>query len=364
MTTSPGAGEFELTDLTLARGDATGEFLTAGAVTVRAGSHVALRRVVVLDNVADNAGGGLLLDSEAPLVASALVERCRFEGNVSPGPAGGGGIYATNDSVLSVVDSTFVDNRAEAEFGNGGGLFLRNSEVTVARSTVSGNRANANGGGIAIFSALSGTASVTLTDSTITDNVAEANGDSDGNGGGIFASNDTSGATLALSLANTLVAANSDSGFQTHPDLSLLGAVALVSLGSNLVGAAEGSTWSAGTPNASGDFVGTVATPLDPLLQPLADAGGATPVHLPAPDPSSRTLDHGDCAEPDADQRGWRHPTSGERAVDLASVPNGPASDGCDIGATELGAAPPVGSLWADGFENGTPFLWSATVLD
>ena len=365
--TPEGDGLLEVRDLALTRGDSTGLPTTlGGGATVLDGDSALFLRVVFRDNRADNLGGGLLLISDPPGAATAWVEECLFEGNVAQGPAGGGGIYASSGSVLAVVASTFVDNRAEAEFGTGGAMFLRDAEAVIQRSTVSANRASSSGGGIAIAAGPGGTATVAITDTTITANVAETNGDTQGDGGGIYVQSNLNGGMVDLTLGNSLVAGNFDSGFSTFPDLTLSGPVTLSSLSFNLLGANDGgSGWPTGTPNAAGDYVGTVATPVDPLLEPLGEHGGPTPVHLPASQPASVTVDHGLCAQPAADQRGHRNPTTGTRPVDHPTVPNSPSGDRCDIGAVELGAGPAPGApLFADGFESGTPYLWSASLLE
>ena len=48
-----------------------------------------------------------------------------------------------------------------------------------------------------------------------------------------------------------------------------------------------------------------------------------------------------------------------ERIVDIGALPNGPGSDGCDIGAVERGAnAATALALFDDGFESGTTLAW------
>jgi hypothetical protein len=56
--------------------------------------------------------------------------------------SGGGAIFSDFDSEPSIVNSTFVGNRA----ANGGGVFSSRGSVTVANSILWGNRARAGGG--------------------------------------------------------------------------------------------------------------------------------------------------------------------------------------------------------------------------
>ncbi|HVM47296.1 MAG TPA: choice-of-anchor Q domain-containing protein [Candidatus Acidoferrum sp.] len=71
--------------------------------------------------------------------------------------------------------------------------------------------------------------------------------------------------------------------------------------------------------------MGTVASPLDPLLEPLAQNGSGLPTHKPAP--FSPVLDAGASFSLTTDERGAPRP------YDLPNYPN--ASDGSDIGAFE-----------------------------
>ena len=125
---------------------------------------------------------------------------------------------------------------------------------------------------------------------------------------GTFHHNDGGGMRLlgsgTLTLVNTIVA-NSLSGSDCSG--------AVTSLGHNLD---SDNAWNLTDPD---DLPGE-----DPLLGPLPDNGGPTETHALLP--GSPAIDAGDdSAAPDTDQRG-------------APRPYGPASD---IGAFELGAAPP-----------------------
>ncbi|MEM9016072.1 MAG: choice-of-anchor Q domain-containing protein, partial [Verrucomicrobiota bacterium] len=76
-----------------------------------------------------------------------------------------------------------------------------------------------------------------------------------------------------------------------------------------------------GTPNADGNYVGTTFAPLDPLLSPLQDNGGATLTRLPLEGSPAIDPAGGDMSSTFAlDQRG------GERVQ----------NDNVDIGAVEV----------------------------
>jgi predicted outer membrane repeat protein len=265
-------------------------------------------------NLASFRGGGLLN------FRSATVAGSTFSGN-SAGSDSGGGIYSegsfSGSATLSVTASTFQGN-SSAFFG--GGVFSGSQNTaTVATSKFSGN-SSLLGGGIANF----GTASLSVVNSTFSGNSAvfagggmynasfdgsaslavtssTISGNSSANGGGIFNFD-------AATIRNTIVALNTgDFG----PDVSGI----FTSSGFNLIGIGDGSTGF----TATGDQVGTAASPIDPVLGPLADNGG--PTETMALLPGSPALNAGDPAlAGTTDRRGVLRP-------------QGP---GVDIGAFEL----------------------------
>jgi CSLREA domain-containing protein len=96
----------------------------------------------------------------------------------------GGGILNQDDGTLTVTDSTISDNTAD---GDGGGIDNDGEgNLTVTGSTISGNTAGRDGGGIQTDTT---PGTVTVSDSTISGNTA------DGDGGGI-ANNDDGTLTI------------------------------------------------------------------------------------------------------------------------------------------------------------------------
>lgn len=77
--------------------------------------------------------------------------------------------------------------------------------------------------------------------------------------------------------------------------------------------------------------MGTLLSPLDPVLAPLAQNGGGMPTHAPLL--GSPVIDQGNSFGLATDQRG------APRTYDYPSVPN--QADGTDIGAVELGSTAP-----------------------
>jgi VCBS repeat-containing protein len=114
--------------------------------------------------------------------------------------AEGGGILNQEDGTLTVTDSTLSENSAP----KGGGLANKGGTLTVANSKVSDNRAtgqdNPSGGGI--YTSDNGT--LTVTDSTVSDNSAtDSEGLTNPTGGGIANVNGT------LTVSNSTFSGNS-----------------------------------------------------------------------------------------------------------------------------------------------------------
>lgn len=353
-------GFFLLSGLTLRQGLAPATAGSdGGALEVGPGEWVRVERVSFELNRSPAGGGALAVEGIPGAEARAEVREATFALNQSQSGRSGGAIRAV-DAVLFVEDSTFLANLAQG--GHGGAVYLQRAVATFARSTFSGNAADVNGGAIdANALAGGGPTSIELRDSTLTANEADFDGDGSGDGGGL-ATGSSVGLTVDLTAVNSIVAGNLDDDAHSQPDLSMFVVTAtLTTTGWNLIGDNEGGEdfFAAGAPNALGDFVGTAAAPIDPRLESLADNGGPTPTHRPLLEASSPVIDQGACPDAESDQRGWGDGAAGGRAFDHALVVDGAASDGCDIGAVERGAAPGSGSsLFADDFETGRLLSW------
>lgn len=166
----------------------------------------------------------------------------------------GGGIY--NEGVLDLANVTISNNLADSA---GAGIYNQGI-LSITNSTISNNLSNsngytgigANGGGICTYGFLGGV-TVNLTNTTISNNNANL-------GGGIYSIGST------VNSRNTIIAGNTVR-FSYGPDF--FGQV--TSQGYNLVGKTDNSSGWVAT-----DLTGTVATPLNPQLGPLADNGGPT----------------------------------------------------------------------------------------
>jgi CSLREA domain-containing protein len=256
-------------------------------------------------------------------------------GALSGGTGDGGGINNYTGKV-NVTNSTLAGNFTVDIGGgdvSGGGISVIGGEVNVSNSTLTGNSANANGGSIYVAGG-----TVVVTNCTLAANSAAS-------GGGIFnksivyVSNSTltgNGATHgggvddvspgSATIKSSIIALNE----AITPDVN----GAFASAGFNLIGKTDGSV---GFSTAT-DQTGTIASPLDPKLDPkgLQNNGGPTQtVALLSGSPvidkgSSTTIAGGDLT---ADQRGVGY----ARTINK-SVANATGGDGTDIGAFELGA--------------------------
>ncbi len=250
-------------------------------------------------NTAGDEGGGIDSDSDLIVAASTLLRNAAA--------VDGGGLHqsvagADTQTTLTLTHSSLIGNLA----GNGAGLYVDlGSTVHVSNATFSGNRAAGSGGGIYFGGEHDGDR-LEVINATLTGNAADMDGGVSvggllpGNGGGIY----TEG-RAPLRVQNTIIAGNADESVasELHPDVS----GAFESLGYNLLGDSAGATGF----NGPGDLAG-----LDPLLLPLGDYGGPTPMH--AVRPVSPALDAGVCVLAD-DQRGAARPGTGTGACDIGA---------------------------------------------
>jgi hypothetical protein len=132
------------------------------------------------------------------------VSNCSISGNFDAGISNtSGGLCC---ATLTVTNSTISDNSADSGGGIINGAFDGGAFLTVTNSTISGNSATANGGGISNGSGGSelAVASVTISNSTLSGNTAA------GDGGAIF--NSTSEQIAMLVITNSTISDNSATG--------------------------------------------------------------------------------------------------------------------------------------------------------
>ena len=170
--------------LTFTGGNSAGD---GGGIYAYDGATLTLSDCVITGNSTDADGGGVGLYGYTALVMS----RCTVSGN----DAGdmGGGIYGWSDNTMTITDSTISGNTAADA---GGGIYVFSGELYLTNSTLTGNEVTdsyGNGGGI--FAVDQSFAAINNT--TITGNQA-------GNaGGGIYLDG-----VSVIEVNNTILSAN------------------------------------------------------------------------------------------------------------------------------------------------------------
>jgi len=214
---------------------------------------------------------------------------------------GGGALIQSVGTSVSINNSAFISNTAD----NGGAMHSTSDGMTggaigyITNSTFSGNHATSSGG--AIYGSTLST-DISLRNVTIAFNTAS------NNGGGVNLFNGTT-----FVFRDSLIANNVSGG--TGPDC--YADSGFLSITNNLVGKIDGCTF---TPD-SGDLVGSIIDPLDPMLQSLMGSPAYHPLSI-----SSPAIDAGfsfSCLS--TDQIGSIRPIDG----------NSDGTSICDIGAIE-----------------------------
>lgn len=263
-------------------------------------------------------GGGIMNSGDLTMLDCTVTQNQAGDGGNGDGIGNGGlggvggGIYCAG-ATLKMVRCTVSNNRAGhggdgGTGGNGhdgspaGGIYISGT-LTLLQSTISGNHAGnggdgdvggngGNGGGIGNVDDL------VVKQSTITNNQSgdAGNGGTAGTGGGISDQDGTD--RYEVSLENSIVAGNR-LGMNGDGSVPLFGPDLesdddTTRSGGNLIGDNTLGDGSVSTVfpspdpsiplNSEGDYVGTSATPFDPLLGPLTNNGGPTETHLPLRD--------------------------------------------------------------------------------
>jgi CSLREA domain-containing protein len=232
----------------------------------------------------------------------------------------GGGIE-NFQGTLTLNNSTISNNVSTS---NGIGIGNYFGVLVINNSTISGNTGTTGtnpNNGAGIYN--SGTA--TIKNSTIAFNDTFASSPPQfGNGGGIY--NDP-GFGGTVTIANTIIANNRGNGTD-----NLYGA--FISQGYNLIG------YSGTNATITGDLTGNIMQDFTPLA-PLADNGGGVKTHALPPD--SPAIDKGKSFGATTDQRGFTRP------YDEPTISNAAGGDGSDIGAIEMLSAPAAANVTISG---------------
>jgi hypothetical protein len=142
-------------------------------------------------------GGGAIYSSTSGTVS---VSNSTFTGNNEIGGSGGGGAIRNRSGTMNISDSTFTGNTAV----DGAGGVVNSDIMTMTGCTVTGNSTNANGGGV------SNSGQLTMTNCVVTGNLANTHG------GGIRSATPSAGDFLSISnstiSSNTANAENNTAG--------------------------------------------------------------------------------------------------------------------------------------------------------
>ena len=245
------AGTLTITDSTLSANASTDSANgLGGAIQNQAGSTLTISGSTLNGNMA--AAGGAIENN-----AAATITNSTLDGNFA---ADSGGAIDNFGGTLTITGSTLSNNMAA---GSGGAIWTDVS-LTIQSSTISGNSAGDFGGGIGMFDG-----TVVIANSTIANNVADANDDSTGQGGGIDVGKRTGAGTLTTTstiyAGNTLGTTSPAANDITLTDGTVSGTNNLVQDAATAGGLANGT---------NGNLVG-----VDPKLGALADNGGPTLTH-------------------------------------------------------------------------------------
>lgn len=240
----------------------------------------------------------------------------------------GGGISISDEFglVLSNAGMNLVNSEISGNIalsGHGGGLYFSNhsssSQTNIENSTISGNEAFLHGGGIYIANDTHST--ITLFNTTITDNAADRLGgqENNGNGGGFYNASDST-----LYLRNSIVAGNHDLTSAMFA-LRIRDCVGSVELYYSLLGISQLSFCDISS-GSTGQLVGT-STPIDALLGDLMEGNTVTRFHTPLVNsPAIDSADPAGCFGAGANNR--------LLVVDQNYEPR-PFGPACDMGAKE-----------------------------
>jgi hypothetical protein len=302
---------------------------SGGGISNAGNGAITIADSTVSNNFASGVGGGF---SDENAQGTLVVTNSVFAGNSAVGD--GGGILEGGPST-TITDTQFIGNSTGA---SGGGVFANGTTLTVSSSTFTGNTAVAGGGAVEIQTTGTGASGSIITNVTITGNSALNNAGANGGGidaptaftGALTLLDDTINANMAsagggvfwagttgstFTVQNTILARNFAT---TGPDANNgVPTLPFTDNGGNLIGVSgmgSGNTgFTAGTTQT-----GTVAIPIDPLLQALA-ANGGRPIGYPA-QPSvlqtealpsnSPAVDKGVAASVATDERGFPRPDS------------------------------------------------------
>jgi parallel beta-helix repeat protein len=262
------------------------------------GTSLTMTSCTISNNTSGANAGGLNVDTSA----GGSIKNCTISDNWAATTGGGISIRNSSNSStpLVVTDCTISGNRAGED---GAGVFDGSNQTVVVdffNDTISGNSAAGFGGGIAIESA--GAKSDVLTAVTISNNSAAS-------GGGACV---LPGAPAPVAFDTIIAGNHANAG--AGPDVF----GKFTDVGHNLIGV-EDAACTSFTNGTLNDQVGTVASPINPLLGPLENNGGPTFTMILRP--GSPAINAGGLGGfPSTDQRGFPRPGAGQNAATIGAV--------------------------------------------
>ncbi len=298
-------------------------------------SSMAITDSLILNNSATSAGGGVAIGENvsATIINSELGGNGAGQGGalwargtvalvrssiIENGAMDGAGVFLRSEGAVSMTNSTITGNQAQ---DNGGGIFLLEQATSDLTNThVSDNTAGNSGGGIFHNGAM-----LTLANSTIRANIADAGLKGVGEGGGVYLMD-----TASSRLVSTILAENQDSGGQ-YPDC-----FGEFSTGSFSLIADTGDTPTCTVAQA---ITAGMRYDVPAGLAPVEGNGHliVSPLTL-----LSFAIDAGSCVDAE------NQPLSFDQRDAPMPVDGGTGVVDCDMGSYEFGSAPPV---FRDGFE-------------
>ena len=318
-----------LENCTVTLNNSGGGQLGGGAIYATGASSLTLIGCEVSETI--STGVGAVMSWNVPTTIS----NCLITANSSGD--GGGAVHSHSTSgELNIYNTTISDNITG---GAGGAVYAYAETANIYNSTISGNVATNSGGGIYVYGA-----DLNLINSTVYGNSSYWTNTAAG-GGGIWVSgtatiknstihnnscpNGAGGGVFrhfsSQTIESTIIAGNSAA---LGPDYCGTGTGGISAETNNLIGDNSDSALVAGLPNANGSYIGTSGTLVDPMLDALADNGGLT--ETCALQLGSLAIDNG--LNSDGllyDQRGEGFDRVSKLAV--------------DIGAFEFASGPPTG---------------------
>jgi hypothetical protein len=307
-----------------------------------------IRNSIVHGNYTSSAGGGIYNDAANGGSATLTIMNSTIDGNgaayndIPVGGGEGGGVY--NDAGIGTITNSVVSNNGagvneEFPAGSGGGISNRGT-MTIIESTIKNNGVFWIGGGIAN----SGT--LTITGSTISGNRAQGSHDGQpyGRAGGIAGTVTLINSTLSDNFAplgggglegggvikNSTISFNSNGGISTN-EMEIGNTI----LDGNTDANIDGTATSLGYNISSDDGGGNLTGPGDqintaPLIGNLQDNGGPTFTHALLP--GSPAIDAGDPSfspPPVNDQRGCPFDRVFNGRIDIGSLETQPPHRPC-----------------------------------